>query len=71
MSETTSSKYFCSCGKTTLLDGSQSCLCDEIESLRAEVERLRQAIERHKERIPFKEPDYEDYQLWKALDGEE
>ena len=43
----------------------------EIESLRAEVERLRQAIERHKECIPFKEPDYEDYQLWKALEGEE
>ena len=39
--------------------------------LTAEVERFRQAIERHKERIPFKEPDYEDYQLWKALDWEE
>ena len=46
-------------------------LLECIQSLRSEVKRFRQAIERHKERIPFKEPDYEDYQLWKALDGEE
>ena len=46
MSGITSSKYFCSCGKTTLLDGSQSCLCNEIERLLARLSSVPELMKR-------------------------
>ena len=57
--------------RESLIIGNKPFYCirvEEFDALRAENQRLRGAIQKHKDKYIFTNPDYEDYQLWAALE---